>query len=987
MALGSLQFILDDLRALILRIEALEAGAPPPDPPPPPPDPLPIGVLRYSGSQDHANAAALDGATLDEAVSYWVWLGVDDPDHVSVIDEVDFELDDVAVNTEPDPNDIGEWWYKGSTGGIGTTVAHDATSSFVSNSSLTSATWSHTCSGNDRCLVVIARNNDNTIDSITYGGQHLTREERISSDIDHKLELWRLLNPPSGVNDIVVTYAGAVNRHNHSAHSYTGVGAIGASTVKTSSSGLVGEPDVDITTTADGSMIVGGFNQLLAPFPRVRATTFSEETANTTTHDVDMTGVQAGDHAILFAFYDMEAAPAPQVSGMPSGWVQIVEGGNSAGAGMFYEIWEKVACTGSEVSFTYTLDQSQKSQNRVFLISESHPTQPTAAGSQGSGGGADAGTTPNPPSITASWGTAANLAIAFYEAEAPRGYTLAYPTGFPQNNYTSVTTTSTDESSIAYGVATSRVNSATSDPPPFTKSSTDLWVARALMVRPTATAADSPTYTPDAGTVERYDALSGSGSGQFSGATGEKAVAVAGAATLGWVRSPAPDSTWQWTAAAIELQAIPGGAVSHVGTEFADGSFTIEAIATLTVGGPSTFTASFTVDPEPPPVVIEDFPIGAIHVNNNTELANAVAANPAGTIFALHGQYSGQLPVKNGNQYWGDPDPALRTRFVGPGPTVIGGHFYKGNNSGVLLKHLTITRYGPDVSNHDGSVIQAHTGVSAPTWTLDDVEISHSRQNLLRWTDGWTVRNSYFHHAGAFGMCGGGGGALKLCEDTLVTHCGITHDGITAISSSDRGMSKFAITKNVTFRRLEVHTCYMGLWFDIANETMVIEDYYGHDIERVGLDIEVSYGPCTILRPRLINVGTRPDGGELANNWALPPAILITLTPDVTITDMFVSGADQGAISHQWAHPQISNNPPYAPIDRSRLGCENVIFNGGIVTNITNFTPARATNGTNSYSAGQTGGQQPGVRPTRNVHWNNVAFDANAKFVSSLHIT
>lgn len=390
--------------------------------------------------------------------------------------------------------------------------------------------------------------------------------------------------------------------------------------------------------------------------------------------------------------------------------------------------------------------------------------------------------------------------------------------------------------------------------------------------------------------------------------------------------------------------------------------------------------------PPPPGDVVEPIPGNAIHIDTQAELDAAVASAPAGSNFALHGQFSRFVP-KDGNGYWGNPDPNLRTRFIGSGPSVVGQPFYRGNHRDIKLRYLSIKNYGPDENNHNGSVIRASHGVSAPGWDLYDVEVSHTKQNLVRWNDGWKVRSCRFHHAGALGICGGGRGAEKLMVDSETYYCGVTHDGITAIGTSDRGSSKFALTSNTRILRHRDHHCHTGLWFDLGNEKVHIEDYYFHDIERPGLDIEVSYGPFLIIRPRGERIGTKPRNDELTNNWALPPAIIITMTPDVTVIDPMIDGADQGIISHQWNHPQLSGTL----LDKSRLGCENVIVKASApgkawVRNVTNFTPARRTNGTHSYSAGQTGSQQPGLRPTRNVRWEGLDFDADAKFRSSLHI-
>lgn len=383
----------------------------------------------------------------------------------------------------------------------------------------------------------------------------------------------------------------------------------------------------------------------------------------------------------------------------------------------------------------------------------------------------------------------------------------------------------------------------------------------------------------------------------------------------------------------------------------------------------------------------ESVPAGAIPVSSHTELTNAVSANPSGSIFHLTNNMtwnsSQKLPVKTGNQYWGTP--GNRPLITGPGPSVIGGHFYSGDVDSVQLHHLRLKNFGPHQLDQNGCVINGQAGVQAFDWVMDTVEVSHTANNLIRWNAGWLVKNCHFHHAGGFAMNGGSAQGVanpSVLEDTEWSYCGVTHDGITAIPTSDRGGSKFAVTNGTNLYRLHSHHNYIGVWWDIACRNGILEDANIHDIERVGIDIEVSYGPFTITRPTLTNIGVNPLPEELQNNWALPPAIIATLTPNVTVTDFTIDGADQGAISHQWAHPQ-AQNPPLSPfVDITQLGCNNVLFQDGVINNVKNFNSTlRNPYGTLSYSAGQTGSQQPYVLPTCNVNWNNVVYgDASPNF-------
>ena len=109
-------------------------------------------------------------------------------------------------------------------------------------------------------------------------------------------------------------------------------------------------------------------------FAQVHATTFSDETADTTTHDVDLTGVLSGDRLVAFLVVDNDGTSVT-ISGMPTGWASIAKIEQTTSGGLTLEVWEKLDASGAEVSFTYTTSSSQKSMNRVYLVADTHTTQ------------------------------------------------------------------------------------------------------------------------------------------------------------------------------------------------------------------------------------------------------------------------------------------------------------------------------------------------------------------------------------------------------------------------------------------------------------------------------------------------------------------------------------------------------------------------------------------------------------------------------------
>lgn len=82
------------------------------------------------------------------------------------------------------------------------------------------SSYSHTCSGTNRCLVLLVTCAASSPTSITYGGVEMTREvQRVgSSNIS---SVWYLANPSSGSNTVSITTSNYIN--NTIAVSFTNV--------------------------------------------------------------------------------------------------------------------------------------------------------------------------------------------------------------------------------------------------------------------------------------------------------------------------------------------------------------------------------------------------------------------------------------------------------------------------------------------------------------------------------------------------------------------------------------------------------------------------------------------------------------------------------------------------------------------------------------------------------------------------------------------
>jgi hypothetical protein len=139
-------------------------------------------------------------------------------------------------------------------------IAYD-TSSKGTDTTSTGQSWSHTCTGSDRLLVVGVSHTaatDGTLTGITYNGAAMTKAASIRrSDNVCWTQLWYLVGPASGSNTIQITLSGST-RHSATASSYTGVKQTGQPDASTSTNAS-GDQVCTVSTTADNSwgVIVG----------------------------------------------------------------------------------------------------------------------------------------------------------------------------------------------------------------------------------------------------------------------------------------------------------------------------------------------------------------------------------------------------------------------------------------------------------------------------------------------------------------------------------------------------------------------------------------------------------------------------------------------------------------------------------------------------------------------------------------------------------
>ncbi len=129
-------------------------------------------------------------------------------------------------------------------------IAFDAASNGIQGTA-TSWTWSHTCTGTDRILIVFGHQISN-ISTMRYNGVDMT-----SFGVTGDVQMWYLVNPTSGANNVVATGSSGYSRF--CSASYTGVNQ--ASPVHQNagvSPGTVSTITGTVTTTIGGCWLIMG---------------------------------------------------------------------------------------------------------------------------------------------------------------------------------------------------------------------------------------------------------------------------------------------------------------------------------------------------------------------------------------------------------------------------------------------------------------------------------------------------------------------------------------------------------------------------------------------------------------------------------------------------------------------------------------------------------------------------------------------------------
>lgn len=216
-------------------------------------------------------------------------------------------------------------------------------------------------------------------------------------------------------------------------------------------------------------------------YPNVLSVTETQIGTGTTTPTFDLPStVESGDLLILFA----ATTDDPIDTGPGGRWQELWNNGAAnQGAGACYAL----SADGTEGGGTaqVTCGGANTAAGQVYRIAANSwmgtiSTDIDITGNTVSTVGAN----PDPPSVTAGWGSDDNLYIAMLQARDDDAYATAYPTNYTSGHSTSSTGGGNNGCNCSTAV---REYSGTSDDPgTFTLSESERWRCSTLVVRPAA---------------------------------------------------------------------------------------------------------------------------------------------------------------------------------------------------------------------------------------------------------------------------------------------------------------------------------------------------------------------------------------------------------------------------------------------------------------------------------------------------------------------
>lgn len=229
--------------------------------------------------------------------------------------------------------------------------------------------------------------------------------------------------------------------------------------------------DADATGTANNATV----NISSAAAPVVASTTTSRTNTPGTTHTVTMPGTTASGNLLLaVVMFNSDTT----VTG-PGGWTKL--SGSAASPGQS-EVWAKIATGSDGASISFSTSSSLAGAFQVIRITGNKGGIVSGTDYNLSISAAATTANPNPPSVTASWGSANNLFIVVANTRGNNSTVSSYPTNYASGS--NIVTTNGGGGGASSGIAYRTLTAATDDPGTFTLSASEYGFAYTIVVRP-----------------------------------------------------------------------------------------------------------------------------------------------------------------------------------------------------------------------------------------------------------------------------------------------------------------------------------------------------------------------------------------------------------------------------------------------------------------------------------------------------------------------
>lgn len=210
--------------------------------------------------------------------------------------------------------------------------------------------------------------------------------------------------------------------------------------------------------------------------------------SNTTTHTCALPTNSSGDLLVVIISQQYNLGNGPGSFTPPAGWTEIADDSNGSSVGSC--TIAKIS-TGGETQVVVTSSLTGRGAYFAFAVTGAYSTVADGIAA-GTASFATGSTTPDPPSVTAPWGSADNLFLCYYGVPDTSTTVTSYPT-----NYTYFTGRALGSFGVQICAAARQLAAASDNPPQFVKDGTTTGqrVAQTLVIRPAATGGDTQAPT------------------------------------------------------------------------------------------------------------------------------------------------------------------------------------------------------------------------------------------------------------------------------------------------------------------------------------------------------------------------------------------------------------------------------------------------------------------------------------------------------------